>query len=98
MGKALEALTLVELLENPNKAVLVRDRFGSIFTDEDSPETIVAKFLVANDVVQVVRCKDCKRGNIATVHLQEVVRCPYLERCMELDGFCSYGERRQDNA
>lgn len=47
------------------------------------------------DVVRVVRCKDCRKGAVTVVHEQDVVRCPYLERCMKLDGFCSFGERRE---
>lgn len=47
------------------------------------------------DVVEVVRCKDCKWW-----HLQE--RCSYLaeypdEPYMEADDFCSCGERRSAN-
>lgn len=47
--------------------------------------------------VPVVQCKDCKKGNITTVHLRECVRCRPMERCMELDGYCSLGERRTEN-
>ena len=47
------------------------------------------------DIVEVVRCKDCRRGAPAEVQGEKVVRCPYLERCMKLDGFCSFGERRE---
>ena len=46
----------------------------------------------AADVVEVVRCKDCKHW-----HLEE--RCSYLasypdEPYMNADDFCSYGEKK----
>ena len=49
----------------------------------------------AVDAVEVVRCKECKKGYVAEVHGSPVVRCPYLERLMKLDGYCVFGERRE---
>lgn len=49
------------------------------------------------DAVPVVRCKDCRKGAVSMVHEQKVVRCPYLERCMDLEGFCCFGERTKGN-
>lgn len=45
------------------------------------------------DVVEVVRCKDCK--NYGDEHF-----CPLLSLAdyTDPDDFCSYGERRDDNA
>lgn len=42
------------------------------------------------DVVEVIRCKDCKfRGHIQL--------CPFGKRNMPLaNGYCCYGERRED--
>ena len=42
------------------------------------------------DVVEVVRCKDCKfRGHIQL--------CPFGKRAMPHEnGYCCYGERRED--
>lgn len=51
--------------------------------------------LPAADVVEVVRCKDCKHSTPC----EEIIRClnPYgLTICDEND-FCSYGERRHEN-
>ena len=43
------------------------------------------------DAVEVVRCKDCKH------HIRMICNHPYgLVHICE-DGFCSYGERREDN-
>ena len=43
------------------------------------------------DLVEVVRCKDC-------VHCHEVILthwCNWWEDVAELNGYCSYGERRE---
>ena len=45
------------------------------------------------DVVEVVRCKDCKHfllGRLACIH-------PYHNGWCNINAFCSYGERRCDN-
>lgn len=46
-----------------------------------------------DDVVEVVRCKDCK---FATVHYGDLV-CRKEKPCLfrELEDYCSYGERRE---
>ena len=56
----------------------------------------IADMLIANDVIPVVRCKDCK--------YYEIHKPSVLENCerngylipMKPDDFCSYGERRSD--
>ena len=56
---------------------------------------------VAPDVVNVVRCKDCKRcyKHITKRHKQTMWLCMRhdLEVCVRPDDFCSYGERREDD-
>lgn len=49
------------------------------------------------NMVEVVRCEDCRKGAVAEVHGRNVVRCPYMERLMDLDGYCSFGERSDDH-
>ena len=49
------------------------------------PTEAVADYLLDNDVVPVVRCKDCSQAGWC-----------YLRQEMGDDGFCSYGERRTD--
>ena len=44
------------------------------------------------DAVEVVRCKDCKRGKPVTIC--DYTACEYLETVMPNSGFCSYGERK----
>lgn len=46
----------------------------------------LADHLIANDVVPVVRCKDCKE--IASCRIREV-------GFFTEDGYCQYGERRE---
>ena len=50
----------------------------------------IANHLIANDVVPVVRCKDCKRysqSGLCNLYLN-------VSHEMKPDDFCSYGERR----
>ena len=48
----------------------------------------------AADVVEVVRCKDCKWYNIFRLECYK----PHRNGVSWIDGFCSYGERSKDNA
>lgn len=48
------------------------------------------------DVVEVVRCKDCKSSK-DTIE-PNVVLCKKLNRHMRAFDFCSYGERRTPDA
>ena len=54
-----------------------------------------ARDLVANGVVPVVRCKDCKHMNMTGHYLW----CKAWERIQTMgeEGFCCFGERRTDN-
>jgi hypothetical protein len=67
-----------------------------------------ADYLIANDVVPVVRCKDCKHKTVTsdgmvcecalpTKRMQDyyIYGSTILAR-VEPDAFCSYGERRTD--
>ena len=51
------------------------------------------------DVVEVVRCKDCKWWDItdiASTLTPNACRCKRVSRLwMESDAFCAYGERRE---
>ena len=44
----------------------------------------IADYLIANDVVPVVRCKDCLMEQVCTI-----------AQWLGEDGFCSDGERRE---
>lgn len=64
------------------------------------------KHIPAADVVEVVRCKDCKhRGNDDICPMIKIKMCNdgdgYFDEVSEDetfdDGFCSYGERKEEN-
>jgi hypothetical protein len=82
---------------------------GTIIPDDMYSEGIMAgvdyaikkiEAAPAVDAVEVVRCKDCKHfcpyeGEEHKGDCDELVG---LESCVYEDDFCSYGERRADNA
>ena len=47
----------------------------------------------AADVVEVVRCGQCKHAT-EDIIVEGVCYCHKIQQGMFLDGFCSYGERR----
>ena len=51
------------------------------------------KFIPAADVVEVVRCGQCKHAT-EDIIVEGVCYCHKIQQGMFLDGFCSYGERR----
>lgn len=56
---------------------------------------VVLKYLSnfpAADVVEVVRCRDCKHSNF---HEFQFAVCWKRNNMVSKDGFCSYGERRE---
>ena len=57
-----------------------------------------ADHLIANDVVPVVRCKDCKHCRKDTYfdYCDKYSR-PFDKMYVEKDHYCSYGERKDDN-
>jgi hypothetical protein len=50
------------------------------------------------DAVEVVRCRDCEKRDKDFVSAKGTISCPYMEAFMPPDGFCSYGEKRCDDA
>ena len=56
------------------------------------------KNLPTADVVEVVRCKDCKHGEIDDEDFPEQYLCRHHGSAWnEGNHFCSYGERREDD-
>ena len=52
---------------------------------------------IEEGVVPVVRCKDCKHGNVFSKN-RRLVDCPYYDdQLVDFEHFCSHGERRADN-
>ena len=70
--------------------------------DEDSANAVI--YLLRSqptaDVEEVVRCKDCKHGhwNQETCHGKPIYYCDRTDLQVSKYSFCSYGERRTDNA
>ena len=52
----------------------------------------IADMLIANDVVPVVRCKDCKKWTPWPDRKQGF--CPCSEHTTKAKHFCSYGEKK----
>ena len=52
----------------------------------------------AADVVEVVRCKDCKHENVHHAISDKHTWCEYWGIDPDFDDFCSYGERRDNDA
>ena len=61
------------------------------FSDKDDHDRTreAIKRLSAADVVEVVRCKDCK-------HRKKNTFCLHNMRYEDDNGFCSYGERKDE--
>ena len=56
-----------------------------------------------NDLVEVVRCKDCKHIDLETAEpiisngiASAICWCDLFQQNVRIDGFCSYGERRAE--
>lgn len=65
--------------------------------EQADPAEVVADYLLDNDVVPVVRCKDCKWGTTPYGDEHDGwTECANLcgRPLMPDGGFCSYGERR----
>ena len=75
---------------------LHRDEWGT--PDECwRPESEFGKFidvLSTADVVEVVRCKDCKHYYTELLHGDH--ECQVFDMLMNDDDYCSQGERRED--
>lgn len=69
--------------------------------DIEQPEKVIEEFLrqIRNgELVNVVRCKDCKFRKPTNLHPNEWF-CPRRTMAMyekDLDGYCDEGERRKD--
>ena len=56
------------------------------------------KIMPACDVAPVVRCKDCKHNWTTTTNKgkPDRPRCKYTDYILDLDDFCSRGERKDN--
>ena len=83
------------------KLGIVRGAY-SCFLEEDRPyydvlsETIkMINEMPTADVVEAVRCKDCKYGKIDSLFCCEYECSVFGNSNVEADDFCSYGERKE---
>lgn len=76
---------------------LAREYYTPALREEAVPVKAI-KNIPSADVVEVVRCKDCKNNYITTHNhgKQDDPRCDFTDRHLSLADFCSRGERRMD--
>ena len=60
---------------------------------EEVPAEQFADYLIRNDVVKVVRCKDCKHyiGNYCCRDIKDRTNMFFMKE----NDYCSYGERKE---
>ena len=69
------------------------ESMGYIVDGEGEYASLVCnEFHAATDVVEVVRCKDCKNWEDGWLGY-----CTKCHAAMDYNAFCSYGERREEN-
>lgn len=88
---------MADYIKRNDLFVLSRDYSRQVGWEEAVPVKAI-KNIPSADVVEVVRCKDCK-NNYVTTHnhgKQDDPRCDFTDRHLSLDDFCSRGERRMD--
>ena len=89
MARYIDADALIRRIQDEHK-------FGSLMLSNMISEMPTA------DVVEVVRCKDCKYmchytdGHLECRLLSDLKPIPTTYCTMNADDFCSYGERRED--
>ncbi len=99
MARYIDADALIERLKsdycegcNNNDGIRCRSCDVDFVFDmvDDAPEA---------DVVEVVRCKDCKyrETRICAITGNEMLSCNYSGFAVKPTHYCSYGERRKEN-
>lgn len=81
------------------------DQMANLRAENENLKSLL-KYYESADVVDVVRCKDCKYAYIDCVHGDRVfcrnTETPwyndYFEVFTKTTDFCSYGERRKEDA
>ena len=63
----------------------------NVVIDDEKMQNMIEKVLDDNDVVQVVRCRDCKS------FLSEEGCCRGWAAMVKPDDYCSYGVRKENN-
>ena len=63
--------------------------------DGIDPAVVVADYLLDNDILPVVRCKDCVYWREAVINDKGFLICPASGMEITESDFCSYGEREE---
>ena len=66
---------------------------GTKFPFISALEKTIQKYIEGNNLVEVVRCKDCRWFENDGFH----TNCKIMQFCVEAEDYCSRGEMRQDN-
>lgn len=64
------------------------------FREGIDPAVVVADYLLDNDIVPVVRCRECMYAKNAKVNKKGFRICPASHMEIVDDDYCSCGERR----
>ena len=67
--------------------------YDAVFMDKSITEWV--ELLLSGKLVEVVRCKDCRKISPSVTPVKDAVWCREFRAYMPCDGFCSYGERRE---
>ena len=88
----------IDINEIKFTGAVFEDRDGEIYIKLSDVKQSIEQTPTA-DVVEVVRCKDCKHGhwNQETCHGKCVHYCDLTDLQINKDHFCSYGERKPQN-
>lgn len=62
-----------------------------ILEDRIKNETFIKVPGLTDDIVMVVRCKDCKHGRL---YAPNCVDCEYMELARDADWYCADGEKK----
>lgn len=98
MGRFIDETTakkcLVELMERRG----LKSVFSTVFSALDIEE-LLSNVPTVEDAVEVVRCGNCKHwGTGCAGETDRIKECEYAHYMTGTNGYCVYGERREDNA
>lgn len=70
-----------------------------LITPENTAQKLIDKGYrkLSADVVEVVRCKDCKKHGRVDCIVNRKMACGDHETTTKANDFCSFGERKDDN-
>lgn len=85
-----------ELLRCLEKEIKESNEYRMAVVDTDFID-LVNDATVVEDVVEVVRCKDCKKHGRRDCMVNRKMACGDHETTTKANDFCSYGERKSEN-